>query len=204
MTFVKKALSLQGLFVLVAIVYLSSQASAWRANAIAERDRSQNFPILVSPSLQPAQGQAVVVKITNVSGSRARVRLSLFSDAESQQAPVDMIEFPDLKAKATVTHLYTPPRGALVVNGTSFEAPAGVRVLIQPAQSLDDPEAIRKVVASVHLVTLKGAVPNGPPASVESSSIVPLERCLYKSRGMVPYDPGFRGERYVWDCAPTL
>jgi hypothetical protein len=204
MMFVKKALSLRGLFVLVAIVYLSSQVSAWRANAIAERDRSQNFPILVSPSLQPAKGQAVVVKITNVSGSRARVRLSLFNDTESQKAPVDMIEFPDLKAKATVTHLYTPPQGTLVVNGTAFEAPAGVRVLIQPAQSLDDPEAIRKVVASVHLVTLKAAVPNGPAASVDSSSMVPLERCLYKSRGMVPYDPGFRGERYVWDCAPTL
>ena len=91
-----------------------------------------------------------------------------------------------------------------MVDGTTVEAPAGVRVLIQPAQSLDDPEAIRQVVASVHLVTLKAAVPNGPPAFVDSSSIVPLERCLYKSRGMVPYDPGFRGERYVWDCAPGL
>lgn len=194
----RKALSLQSLLVLVAIVYLVSVVRAWRANAQTELDRSQTVPILMSPSIQPGKGQGVLIKVTNISGNRpAAVRLTFFN--ETDLAPIGTQDFPAIKPRTTVTHLHVPPSATLALNGTTFDAPAPVRTIIQPMGG-GDAGTVRRVVATVMMVNLKPATPNAPALSLDPPVFVPLERCLFASIGMVPYTGG----TYLYDCAPTL
>ena len=165
MRYLRKVLSLQGLFVLVAIVYLTSAVRAWRANAKAELDKSQDIPILVSPSVQPGKGQALLIKLTNISGGRVGVRLSLYNDLD--EAPIETTDIDGINPKATITHVYTPPQGKLAVNGAMFDAPAAVRALIQPLHG-GEANPIRKIVANLYVVTLKPVPANGPPPSCSS------------------------------------
>ena len=55
--------------------------------------------------------------------------------------------------------------------------------------------AARPIVVSIPPAAAKTAAqPLAPP------TLVPLERCLFKPRGMFPYT----GATYLWDCSPGL
>ncbi len=194
----RKALSLNGLLAVVAIIYLVSVVRAWRANAQTELDRSQTVPILMSPSIQPGNGQGILIKVTNISGNQpAAVRLTFFNEIDL--APIGTKDFPQIKPRTTVTHLHVPQSGTLELNGTTFDAPVPVRTVIQPMGG-GDAGTVRRVVATVMMVNLKPATPNAPPPPLDPPVFIPLDRCLFASIGMVP----FTGGSYLYDCAPTL
>ncbi len=187
--------------VLAVFVVLFFVVRTWRANAQAALEKSQNVTIIVSPSVQPGKGQAVLLKLTNLSGRPVGVRLNLFSDTEAK--PLETTDFPAMAPKVTIAHLFTPPQGALELNGTRFDAPAAVRALIEPLPG-GDPTALRRVVASLLVVGLKPAAPNAPPPALDPPMMVPLERCMFASRGMAPYTGMLTGLRQVWDCAQAM
>lgn len=187
--------------VLVAIVVLFFGVRAWRASAQAELEKSQNVTIIVSPSVQPGKGQGVLFKLTNISGRPVGIRLNLFNDTEAK--PVETTDFRAMEPKVTIAHLYVPPPAALVLNGTTFDAPAAVRALIEPLPG-GEPAALRRVVVSLLVVGLKPAMPNAPPPTLDPPTIVPLERCMFASRGMAPYTGMLTGLRQVWDCAQAM
>jgi hypothetical protein len=193
----RAALSLRVVFVVVAVVCLLLVFRSWRASAQDRMDNSLNVPILVSPSIQPGQGQSVLFKATNISGTPVGVKFTLFSDADG--AEVESTDFAAIPPRVTVTHLYTPPPGKLVLGGTTFDAPAAVRALVGPLSG-GEPAAIRRVVAGLQMVSLKPAAATAALPPLDPPTVVPLERCLFKPRGMFPYT----GARYIWDCSPTM
>ena len=190
----RAALSLRVVFVVVAVVCLLLVFRSWRASAQDRMDNSLNVPILVSPSVQPGHGQSVLFKATNISGTpvgvSSRCSATLTARAEAglrRDSP-----------RVTVTHLYTPP-GKLVLGGTTFDAPAAVRALVGPLSG-GEPAAIRRVVAGLQMVSLKPAAATAALPPLDPPTVVPLERCLFKPRGMFPYT----GARYIWDCSPNM
>jgi hypothetical protein len=160
-------------------------------------DNSLNVPVLMSPSVQPGKGQSLLFKATNISAEPVGVSLTLFNDTDGK--PLETTDFPNIVPRVTVTRLYTPPQGTLVLNGTTFEAPVAVRALVGPLPG-GEPGAIRRVLASLHVVNVTPAATKATPQPLDPPVLVVLERCLFKPRGMFPYT----GARYFWDCSPTM
>jgi hypothetical protein len=183
--------------IVAVIVILLSAVRAWRARAQTALDNSLNVPILVSPSVQPGKDQSLLFKATNISGTSVGVKLTLLNDADGKE--LEAVEFEKIPPRTTITRLYTPLGGTLVLNGTTFDAPAAVRALVGPLAG-GEPAALRRVVASLQMVTIKPAAAKGPMPPLDAPMFVPLERCLFKPRGMYPYT----GARYIWDCSPTM
>jgi hypothetical protein len=196
MTRLRGILSLRVLFLVLAVAAVLLVVRSWRARAQTRVDESLNVPILVSPAVQPGNSQSMLFTATNISGTPVGVKFTLFNGTDG--AELESTDFAAIPPRTTVTHLYTPPRGTLVLNGTTFEAPAAVRALVAPLSG-GEPAAIRRVVAALQMVTLKTAAANAP-TPLDPPTVVPLERCLFKPRGMYPYT----GARYIWDCSPTM
>jgi hypothetical protein len=193
--------AIRALVVVAIVVGLVVAFRYQRARAQAAIDTSLNVPILMSPAVQPGQDQLLLFKITNISGQPVDVELTLFNDTDGK--PLVTTQFPKIAARTTVTHVYRPPAGTVVLEGSTFSAPTSVRALLGPGQagpvSAGDPGAIRRVVASLQMVNLPTAPAKPAPQPVESPMLVPLERCLFKPRGMYPYT----GATYLWDCSPA-
>jgi hypothetical protein len=187
--------------ILVAIVVLFFGVRAYQAKALAEIEKSQNVSIIVSPSIQPGQGQAILFKATNLSGRPVGIRLNLFGDTTRE--PLETTDFRAIAPKTTITHLFTPPPGALELNGTKFDAPTAVRALVEPLPG-GEPAAVRRVVVSLLMVGLKPAAANAPSPALDPPMIVPLERCLFASRNMAPFTALLAPLRQVWDCGQVI
>ena len=179
------------------VVGLVLAVYVWRARAQVRIDNSLNVPILMSPSVQPGNGQSLLFKVTNVSGQPVGVTLTLFNDTDGK--PLETFDFPKIAARVTMTRLYTPPQGTLVLNDSTFDAPVAVRALVGPLQG-GEPGAIRNVVASLQMIRLTPAAAKAAPQPLDPPMLVPLERCLFKPRGMYPYT----GAIYLWDCSPGM
>src|SRR3954464_13602650 len=108
------------LLVVVVIVCVLLVIRSRRASAQAKIDESLNVPILVSASVQPGHGQSMLFKATNISGTPVGVRFTIFNDTDGKE--LEGTDFAAMPARTTVTHLYTPPGGTLVLNGTTFDA----------------------------------------------------------------------------------
>ena len=188
---------LRFLLVAAVVVGLVFGVRAWRARAQVRIDNSLNVPILMSPAVQPGNGQSLLFKVTNVSGQPVGVTLTLFNDTDGK--PFETFDFPKIPARVTMTRLYTPPSGTLVLNDSTFDAPVAVRALVGPLQG-GEPGAIRNVVASLQMIRLTPAAAKAAPQPLDPPMLVPLERCLFKPRGMYPYT----GAIYLWDCSPGI
>jgi hypothetical protein len=198
MKILRKILNLRNLFVLGVIVCAVLVFRAWRASVEAEVERELGVPIIVSPSVQPAAGQVLLFKATNISATPVGIRVTLYNDRE--RFPVDWKEFPNLGAGMTVTHLYNPPPGRLAINGSTYEVPDAVRAVVHPMPN-GEPGAIRRVVANLEIMRLQPAPANASSASLDSPIIVPLERCLFTPRG---YLPGYTDGHLFWECGPPV
>lgn len=185
------------LLVLVLIVGVVYVVRARGLNERAEGDARPLFvPVIVTPSVQPVNGQVLLYKATNVSESPVNVRLMIFNDREG--VPGTYKDFTKIPAGNTVSYVYEPPKGQLTLGATTVEAPEAVRAVFAPLPA-DDPGAIRRVVANVQIMRIQPAGPNGSP-SLDSPIVVPLEHCNFEPRGFVPYTGG----RWYWNCAPQM
>jgi hypothetical protein len=192
---VRKILSVLLLLVILVAVFLVIRGRG--AVARAEAAALPLFvPVIVSPSVQPVVGQVVLFKATNITEAPVSVRLMLFNDREGLPAVIH--DFTKITPGTTVTHLYTPPKGTLEMNGTTVEVPEAVRAIFAPLPG-DDPGAIRRVVANAQLMRLQ-TTPSGAAPMLDPPIIVPLEHCNFEPRGFVPYTGG----RWVWNCAPQM
>jgi hypothetical protein len=192
---VRKTLSL--LLVLVILVGVFFFIRGRGASARAEAAALPLFvPVIVSPSIQPVNGQAVLYKATNITEAAVSVRLMLFNDRDGLPAKVQ--DFLNIPPGTTVTHLYAPPKGTLTLNETTVDVPEAVRAIFAPLPG-DDPGAMRRVVANVQLMRLQSTSSASSP-SLDPPIIVPLQRCNFEPRGFVPYTGG----RWVWNCAPEM
>lgn len=195
----RKTLNRRTLIVLGVIVCVVLVFRSWRASAEADAERSLSVPIIVSPSVQAVNGQALLFKITNISVEPVGMRLTLYNDRE--RFPVDIKEFPVIDPGITVTYLYNSPRrGTLAMNGTTLEIPDAVRAVVAPMPG-GDPGAIRRVVANLQLMRLQSTPANASSPSLDAPIIVPLERCLFEPRG---YVPSYTDGRLIWNCAPAM
>jgi hypothetical protein len=186
-----------GVVVVLVIFVIGRQIVRARgAHARADAARALYVPVIVSPSVQPVNGQAVLIKATNITEYPVDVRLMLFNDREG--LPTEVKDFPKIAAGTTVSYLYNPPMGTLALNDTTVEVPEAVRAVFAPLPA-GDQNVIRRIVANVQLMRLSAASGASAP-SLESPIVVPLERCRFEPRGFVPYTGG----KWMWNCAPEL
>jgi hypothetical protein len=198
MKIVRKILNLRNLFVLALIVGAVLVFRSWRASVEADVERELGVTIIVSPSVQPVQGQALLFKATNISMTPVGIRLHLYNDRE--RFPVEIKDFPTIAGGMTVTHLYNSPPAKFAMNGTTFEVPDAVRAVVGPMAG-GEPAAVRRVVANLQLMSLQPAGADATSASLDAPIIVPLERCLFTPRG---YLPGYTDGRLFWECGPPV
>ena len=199
MTSLRKILNRRNLFVLAVIVGAVLVFRWWRASAYVARVRAFSVPIIVSPSVQPGNGESLLFKVSNISTTPVGVRLTLFNDRE--RFPVDIKEFGTLDAGMTVTYLYNSPPGKLTINGTTLEVPDAVRAVVGPMPA-GEPGAMRRVVANMQIVRLQSKAANGSSPSLDAPIIVPLERCMFTARGYL--EPVFSEGRLFWDCGSDV
>jgi hypothetical protein len=183
--------------VLVVFVIGREVLRARGASARADAARELYVPVIVSPSVQPVNGQAVLVKATNITEYPVDFRLMLFNDREG--LPTEVKDFPKVPAGTTVTYLYNPPMGTLAMNDTTVEVPEAVRAVFAPLPA-GDQNVIRRIVANVQLMRLSAPAAGASAPSLDSPIVVPLERCRFEPRGFVPYTGG----KWMWNCAPEL
>ena len=194
----RKILNLRNLFVLGVIVGVILVFRSWGASAEADLERLWSVPIIVSPSVQPVNGQVLLFKATNISTTPVGIRLHLYNDRE--RFPVAYQEFPAVAAGMTVTYLYNSPPGKLAMNETTLVVPDAVRAVIGPMPG-GEPGAIRRVVANLQLMRLQSTPANASPPSLDAPIIVPLERCIFEPRGYLPH---YTDGRLFWNCAPAM
>jgi hypothetical protein len=191
---VKKALSV---FVVLAVVY--GIFSAVRASGSAEQTEADArplfVPVILTPSVQPANGQVVLYKATNASEYPINFRLTIYKDDES--VPGFFKDFLKVPPAQTVSYVYEPIVAQLQLGAVTLDAPVAVRAVFAPVPG-EAPGAIRNVVANVQLMRVqtdaKGAASLDPPI------VVPLSHCNFEPRGFVPYTGG----RWYWNCAPDM
>jgi hypothetical protein len=191
---VKKTLIV--LLVLVVIVGLAYVVRARGAEETAEADAEPLFaPVIVTPSVQLANGQLLLYKATNVSEGVAKFRLMLFNDQEG--VPGTYKDFTKIPAGNTVSYVYEPPKTMLTLGTATVEVPEAVRAVFAPLPG-DDPGAVRRIVANVQIMRVQPA--SSAPPTLDPPIIVPLEHCTFEPRGFVPYTGG----RWYWNCAPQM
>ena len=187
------------LIVLVVLVVIYGIVSAVRARDFAERTegdaRPLFVPVIMTPSVQPVNGQVVLFKATNVTEAPINFRLMIYKDDES--VPGLVKDFLKVPAAQTVSFVYEPAMAKLALGATTVDAPVAIRGVFAPVPG-QLPGAIRNVVANVQLMRAqtdaKGAVALDPPI------VVPLSHCNFEPRGFVPYTGG----RWYWNCAPDM
>lgn len=188
------------LTVLVVVVLLVAGVYVVRArgaNDRAEADAVPLFvPVVVTPSVQPVNGQVLLYKATNVSENPVNIRLMIFND--SQGVPGTYKDFMKIPAGNTISYVYEPPKTQLTLGTTTVEAPEAVRAVFAPLPA-DDPGAIRRIVANVQIMRVQSAGPGGTP-QLDIPIVVPLQHCNFEPRGFVPYTGG----RWYWNCAPEM
>jgi hypothetical protein len=188
------------LIVLVVLLVIVGIVRGIRARGFAERTEADArplfVPVIVTPSVQPVNGQVLLYKATNVSETPVNVRLMLFNDQEG--VPGTYKDFTKIPAGHTVSHVHEPPKSHLTLGGTTVEAPEPVRAIFAPLPG-DEPGAIRRVVANVQIMRIQQGAANAAPV-LDAPIIVPLEHCNFEPRGFVPYTGG----RWYWNCAPDM
>ena len=184
---------------LVVVVVLAGVIYAVRVRGADERDeeaaRALFVPVIVTPSVQPGNGQVLLFKATNVSEGQANVRIMFFKDNES--VPGSYKEFTKIPPNQTVSYVYEPPMGTLRLGDTTVEAPEAVHAVFAPLVG-GDVNAIRKIVANVQIMRIQRGADGAP--TLDSPVVVPLQRCMFEPRGFVPYTGG----RWYWNCAPQM
>src|SRR3977135_3697623 len=111
MKMLSKILNRRNLIVLAIIVCAVLVFRNWSASARAEAGRALFVPVIVSPSVQLVNGQALLFKVTNISEGPCGRRITLFNDREG--LPMNIKDFPKITPRTTVTYLYNPPPGVL-------------------------------------------------------------------------------------------
>jgi hypothetical protein len=169
-----------------------AQGSATRADAL---DSELFVPILVTPSVQVADGQVLLFKITNVSDSPRGVRMMLQNEEEKD--PFAVQDFPKIAAAMTVSYIHEPSKGQVKLGDVAVEGPRPVRAIFQPLPG-DDPGAVRNIVAAAQIVRLRqeGATTH----VVDVPVVVPVEHCMFEPRGFMSQTGG----RWHWNCAPQM
>jgi hypothetical protein len=191
---VKRILIVVVLFVVLVGVMYAVRARG--ADERAEADAKELFvPVIVTPSVQPANGQVLLLKATNVSEGQAAVRILFYKDNES--VPGMYKEFTRIPPNHTVSYVYEPPVGKLTVGDTTIDAPEAVRAVFEPLVG-GEVNGMRKIVANVQLIRLQRGADG--VATLETPIVVPLQRCMFEPRGFVPYTGG----RWYWNCAQQM
>jgi hypothetical protein len=184
---------LLGLIVLVALVLVVVMVARPISSAETVEANSRPFfvPVILTPSIQPVNGQVLLYKVTNVATGPVNVRLSLYKDNEA--VPGTYKDFMHIVGGHTVTYVYEPAKTQLNLGATTVEAPESVRSELTPVPG-DNPNAVRSIVANVQLMrAVNGAL--------EPPIVVPTQRCNFEPRGFVPV---VTGATYFWNCAPEM
>jgi hypothetical protein len=159
--------------------------------------RAYFVPVIVTPSIQPVNGQVVLYKMTNVSYGPVNARLAIYNDRDG--LPAKYKDFMAIRGGQTVSYVYEPRTTQFTFGETTVEAPEAVRAQFVPVPG-DDPGAMRSVVANVQLVRIQAATGKGT-ATLESPIVVPVEHCTFEPRGFIPVHTG---AKYPWNCAPQM
>ncbi|MBM3779108.1 MAG: hypothetical protein FJW23_12900 [Acidimicrobiia bacterium] len=150
-------------------------------------------PVIVTPSLQLANGQVLLVRATNLSGGSTSFRMMFFGDDSA--VPIYYEDY-EVAAGRTVSHVYRPPTVTVQVEDQLVEAPQAVRATFAPIPATDDPGTVRGVVANVQIMRVVDG-PDGAPV-FEAPIVVPLSRCNYEPRSKMP------GGNWYWNCATDM
>ena len=186
------------LVVLVVVLGLAYVVRARGSNDRAEADAEPLFvPVIVTPSVQIANGQLLLYKATNVSEGVRAFRLMLYDEQDS--VPTLYKDFSRIGSGQTVSYVYEPPKAELTLGAITIEAPKSVRAVFAP-QPAGDPGAMRSIVATVQIMRVQAAGKDGGAAVLDAPIIVPIEHCNFEPRGFVPYTGG----RWYWNCAPEM
>jgi hypothetical protein len=175
------------------ITYLEwTQGAAERADAV---DNALFVPILVTPSVQVADGQALLFKATNVSDTPHGIRLMLYYEQEKD--PSLFRDFPKIGAGMTVSYVHEPAKGKVTLGEIALEAPRPVRAIFQPLPD-DDPGALRNIVAVAQIVRFRKDGTN--TQLVDTPVVVPVNQCTFELRGFLSHTGG----RWHWNCAQPM
>jgi hypothetical protein len=189
----------KALIVVVVLVVVLGGAYMVMARGAVERSESDAKPLfvptIVTPSVQLVNGQMLLYKATNVSENPRSMRLMIFNEQES--VPTTYKDFSRIPAGHTVSYVYEPPKGQLVLGEITVEAPQSVRAVFAPVPG-EDPGAVRTIVANVQIMRLQPGSKDAPV--LDPPIIVPVEHCNFEPRGFVPYTGG----RWYWNCAPDM
>ncbi len=192
--------------ILVVVIFLfivSGLGYMMRAAGRAETEDLTNgepfelsVPVIVTPSLQIASGQALLYKATNVSEGPTNFRIMFYTDDGG--VPSFYKDFTKVGAGKTVSYVYRPPTAKLELGDESVEAPQPVRATFAPIPATGDPGVIRRIVANVQVMRINKDA-NGA-STLETSTFVPLSHCNFEPRSVIPY----LGGHWYWNCAPDM
>jgi hypothetical protein len=152
-------------------------------------------PVIVTPSLQLASGQVLLYKVSNVSEQATSFRIMFFTD--DSNVPTFYKDYERVGPGRTVNYVYRPPTTTVQVEDKSVEAPQAVRASFVPIPTLADPGVTRRIVANVQIMRVQDGAKGGA-ATFENPIVVPLTRCNYEPRSIVP------GRNWYWNCAPDM
>ncbi|MBM3778883.1 MAG: hypothetical protein FJW23_11735 [Acidimicrobiia bacterium] len=153
-----------------------------------------SVPLIVTPSVQVGNGEAILYKVSNVSTGSASFRMMFYTDDD--HIPAFHRDYERVRGGHTVTFVYEPPMAPIEIGGTTVEVPQAIRATVAPIPLVDH-NVGRKVVANVQIVRVhQGA--DGAPPTLETREIVPLSHCNYEPRTPVPTG------LWYWNCAPGI
>lgn len=187
------------IWTVLVLVALFGIVQAMRARGAGERAEANAqplfVPVVMTPSIQMAGGQVMLVKATNLSeDTPVNFRVMYFNDQGA--VPETYEDFMQVRPGVTVARMHTPKAARLTVDAVTVSAPEPVRVMVAPIPGDQTPNAMRRVLVNVQLLHVKAAAA-GSEATLEPPTIVPLSHCRFEPRGFVPYTGG----RWYWNCA---